>query len=53
MLFRSDGENECKAELGKFGGLELVIMVKLWIPVFFPPGETEHKAGFKSMSFRA
>jgi len=45
-----------QAEQGTLRGLELVIMIKLCIPVFFfffaSPGETEHKAGFQSIDFR-
>ena len=45
---------EQQAEQGMMRGLELVIMIKLWIPVCFcfSAGETEHKAGFKSIDFR-
>lgn len=42
MVKRMQERQARQAEVGRVG---LVIMITLWIPKFFPPKETKHKAG--------
>ena len=43
---------EHQAEQVKGERVELVIMVTLWIPMFFPPGKTEYKSGHQKHPFQ-
>lgn len=42
---------EHETEQVKVGRVELVIMVKLWFPMCFAAGESEHKTGLPKHPF--